>query len=202
MKFFLITLCVAATVLSTEANLKDDFREIGALVPVDRVKAIVAKHLTLNKLFGDFIKFVKTDEFSKLWSELVSNAEFRGIVTYIESSGYKLSEDLNKLAELLKVARYPDDELVIMPRTVNSFLRDLLNAMPKDDISTLMKLKMKTSPEFNTFMTRLNHPDFKGLVDKFLTASSTANIRNTLSKKGVDLKKIFEKSFEILKWSQ
>ena len=167
MKFYLMIALALAAIVSATANLHDDFREIGDLIPKTKVGLIITKHLLFDGEVKKFKKFLKTPEFSKTWDTLIHNNEFRDAIQYAQDSGCDVIGGLNALANYLNLSQYPNmfrSDQDIIPRTVMSLFDEIVGALPRDKIGNLMKNKMQTSSEFKRFHDRLASDEFHNLV--------------------------------------
>jgi len=201
--FFALIAC-CAFVVRTEANLDDDMKELGALLPKTKIIAIAAKHMIFDSQFRNFKKFLGSAEFAAAWEKMLINKDFKAVVEYGQKSGFDMIGVLNKVAKFLKLKEYPTNisiRDVIMSRTVSSFVDEVVNALPKSQMSSVMKNKMTTSPEFKKLHDTVISQNFDNLVQKAINSPDLAEEKKLFESKGLDFNKLFNVCRGIVSWA-
>jgi len=204
MKVAIFALLAFIAISTTQAALKDDFKDIADLVPKSKIITVAGKHALLDKEFKKFRKFLKSSEFSSVWSTIIANEKFRAVVEYTKKAGADLPKTLNKIANKYNLQQYPEAlaaRTIIEPRSVKSFINDVMDALPKSKMSALMKEKMQTSPEFKQFIDTLSTDEFRQLVNEMRADPQLSGPFEVLHHRGLKIDQVINVAFDLLSWA-
>nr|AYV99611.1 venom polypeptide [Dolopus genitalis] len=185
--------------------LKKDLKEFQILIPKASMALIIAKHLIFDSEFRKAKDFIGTPESNALGLNIMKSHPFREAVQDLRSKDIDAPTIINIFARLLKFPLYPEeftDEIMIQPRSFNSFIDDVIYALPKNEFSKLMKHKVKTSPVFRKFYLTSISPEFNKRIEAILNYPLLRPTFVTFKSKGIDFRHIYSAVKTILSWGK
>lgn len=164
------TLCVAYS----QAELRQDFRDFIDLIPRRRVGYIAARHFIVDEKFRTSLKYLQSARFTQNWRRVRNSPEFLDIIDYLRTHNVTLaalqdvSAAIDKLPNQLRSFRIPSKVpvMVMMQRNFLSFLREVMQALPRARFSSLMARKVTEGGDFARLYEAVQQKEFKQLVDK------------------------------------
>ncbi|XP_046403969.1 uncharacterized protein LOC124169418 [Ischnura elegans] len=175
-------------------SLKDRFTEFMAMVPKEKLEALVLKYIENNKDVQDVFNYLKSGEFSDLVVQLEGTQQLIDVLNFVQSHGINVYDYLNSLLNILGIPNFTPPPIIRRVPTPKSGLTDLF-----DDIKNLLPLKdmlfwyidtCEPDTEYQQLLTLLRSDDFKVVVNVVYHHLSFNTIHDGLIKLGVDVRGI------------
>ncbi|XP_073847666.1 protein G12-like [Musca autumnalis] len=207
---FVITLAVIAIcfVQGSQADLKADFREFLALMPRNRIGNLAARHYILDEQFRVALKYLRSSQFAQTWRRIRNTAEFLDLVGYLQTHNVSLAalQDvtavIDKLPNQLRAFRIPSKVpvTVMMQRNLVSFMREVMQSLPRARFSGLMARKVTEGGDFARLYTAVRQEEFKQLLDKAKTSPNLAVYWREMRRHYIEINDFIQMAFEVISW--
>lgn len=166
-----ITLLLCVT---TNAELRQDFQDFAKLVPRKRVGYIAARHYIVDEQFRTSFKYIRGTRFSKTLQRIRNSQEYLDIIDYLRMQNISLpalqdvTSVIDKLPNQLRTFSIPTKVpvMMMMQRNLLSFMREVMQALPRARFSSLMARKVTEGGDFARLYKAVQQKEFKQLLDK------------------------------------
>ncbi|XP_075167876.1 protein G12-like [Haematobia irritans] len=198
------SICIA----NSQADLASDFREFVALVPRDRIGYIAARHFIVDNQFRIALKYLRSSRFSQTWRRIRNTREFLDLVGYLQTHGVSVEalKDvtgvIDKLPNQLREFRIPSQVPVtmMMQRNLESFMREVMQALPRARFSGLMARKVREGGDFARLYHVVQQQEFRQLVARVQGSPNLAVFWTELKRNYIDVNSLVEMVYEIISW--
>ncbi|XP_017044405.1 protein G12 [Drosophila ficusphila] len=200
---FLLVSAISCLAL-VSGDLRADLRDFVALVPRRRIGFIAARYYIFDPKFRQAVEFVRSDEFTTTWQQVRAAPDFADVVNYLteNGSGYDITTLVDSLINRLRtyqLSRTVPVELMLR-RDLTTFLRDVLQSLPRTRIYSLMSQKMRQSAEFAKLYKAVRNKEFKELVQRARRSRQLQAPIKKLAQKSINVDELIQVVFEIISW--
>lgn len=155
---------------SVFADLRSDLKDFSGLIPRRRIGFLAARYYIFDPRFRQAVEFVRSDEFTQTWQQVRAAPDFVNVINYLTEygSGYDITTLVDSLINRLRafqLSRTVPVELMLR-RDLTTFLRDVLQSLPRTRIYSLMSQKVRQGGEFAKLYKALRNKEFKELVQR------------------------------------
>ncbi|XP_023302214.2 uncharacterized protein LOC111684307 [Lucilia cuprina] len=209
MKFvFFIAFITALFFVQGKAELRQDFRDFLKLLPRRRIGYIAARHYIVDEQFRTTFRYLQSSRFNQNWSKIRNSQEFLDLIDYIRMQNVSLTalQDvasvIDKLPNQLRTFRIPAKVpvMMMMQRNLVSFMREVMQALPRARFSSLMARKVTEGGDFARLYKAVQQKEFKQLLDK---AKASGNLQSSwleLRKHNIEVNDLIDMAYEIISW--
>ncbi|XP_037715966.1 protein G12 [Drosophila subpulchrella] len=190
--------------VSVSGDLRADLKDFVALVPRRRIGFIAARYYIFDPKFRQAVEFVRSDEFTTTWKQIRAAPDFVDIINYVTEygSGYDITTLVDSLPTRLQayqLSRTVPVELMLR-RDLTTFLRDVIQSLPRTRIYSLMSQKMRQSSEFARLYKALRNKEFKELVQRARRSEQLKAPIRKLNQKSINVDELLQILFEVISW--
>ncbi|XP_005189651.1 protein G12 [Musca domestica] len=204
----LALIVASCLVQGSQADLKSDFHEFLALVPRNRIGYIAARHFIMDEQFRVALKYLRSSQFAQTWRRIRNTGEFLDLVGYLQTHNVSLpalqdvTAAIDKLPNQLRAFRIPSKVpvTVMMQRNLVSFMREVMQSMPRARFSGLMARKVSEGGDFARLYGAVKQEEFKQLVAKAKTSPNLAPSWRELRRNNIEINDFIQLAYEILSW--
>ncbi|XP_061395169.1 uncharacterized protein LOC133330775 [Musca vetustissima] len=207
---FVVAIAVIAICLvpSAQADLKSDFREFLALVPRNRIGYIAARHFIMDEQFRTALKYLRSSQFGQTWRRVRNTPEFLDLVGYLQTHNVSLAalQDvtaaIDRLPNQLRSFRIPSKVpvTVMMQRNLVSFMREVMQSLPRARFSGLMARKVTEGGDFARLYNAVRQEEFKQLLDKAKTSTNLAASWRELRRNYIEINDFIQLAYDVISW--
>nr|XP_016927518.1 protein G12 [Drosophila suzukii] len=185
-------------------DLRADLKDFVALVPRRRIGFIAARYYIFDPKFRQAVEFVRSDEFTTTWQQVRAAPDFVDIINYVTEygSGYDITTLVDSLPTRLRayqLSRTVPVELMLR-RDLTTFLRDVIQSLPRTRIYSLMSQKVRQSSEFAKLYKALRNKEFKELVQRARRSGQLQAPIRKLIQKSINVDELLQILFEVISW--
>ncbi|XP_065719671.2 protein G12 isoform X2 [Drosophila suzukii] len=185
-------------------DLRADLKDFVALVPRRRIGFIAARYYIFDPKFRQAVEFVRSDEFTTTWKQVRAAPDFVDIINYVTEygSGYDITTLVDSLPTRLRayqLSRTVPVELMLR-RDLTTFLRDVIQSLPRTRIYSLMSQKVRQSSEFAKLYKALRNKEFKELVQRARRSGQLQAPIRKLNQKSINVDELLQILFEVISW--
>ncbi|XP_063986109.1 uncharacterized protein LOC135167154 [Diachasmimorpha longicaudata] len=167
-------------------SLHDDFEDFAALVPLDKVIPIVTEYVQNDKEVQHVIKYVQSQDFKTLVTEVESIEDVLAFYNYLQQSGLDVYKVVNKLHEFMGLPPLvPRMALGRITGGVAGLIADVKAVLPVEKFKALYKEKMTSSPDFKSMVERLRSPKFQVIINRLFTNETFLRILKQAKEHGI-----------------
>ncbi|XP_016967791.1 uncharacterized protein LOC108036290 [Drosophila biarmipes] len=190
--------------VSVSGDLRADLKDFVALVPRRRIGFIAARYYIFDPKFRQAVEFVRSDDFITTWKQVRAAPDFVDIINYLTEygSGFDITTLVDSLPNRLRayqLSRTVPVELMLR-RDLTTFLRDVIQSLPRTRIYSLMSQKMRQSSEFAKLYKSLRNPEFKELVQRARRSGQLQAPIKKLNQKSINVDELIQVLFEVISW--
>ncbi|XP_034477204.1 uncharacterized protein LOC117783769 [Drosophila innubila] len=200
---FGFTLILCCCCVLTVADLAKDLLEFKKLLPRRRIDLIAAKYYIFDEEFQHAVQFVRSNEFSEILKQMQKSPRASNLIDYLKKSteGQDLTPVMRELQRILHNYEIkqvsPGD---IRNRELSSFLYEVTQVLPRQQMHNLAARKLRESKPFAKFYKALKDKEFKHLVTAARHSQDLRRSIYKLSMNDVDVDEIIQMVFELLSW--
>ncbi|XP_065368991.1 uncharacterized protein LOC135961419 [Calliphora vicina] len=195
-------------IVHSNAELRQDFRDFLNLVPRRRIGYIAARHYIVDEQFRSSLKYLQSSRFTQNWGKIRSSEEFVDLIDYVRTHNVSLTalEDvasvIDKLPNQLRTFRIPTKVpvMMMMQRNLVSFMREVMQALPRARFFSLMARKVTEGGDFARLYKAVQQKEFKQLLDKAKASDNLQPSWSELRRHYIEVNDLIDMSYEIISW--
>ncbi|KAM7343489.1 protein G12 [Cochliomyia hominivorax] len=209
LKYIVFIICISSFLFGyTKAELRQDFRDFLKLVPRKRVGYIAARHFIVDEQFRTAFKYIRSSRFNQNWQRIRNSQEFLDLIDYMRMQNISLSvlQDvsgiIDKLPNQLRTFSIPTKVpvMMMMQRNLVSFMREVMQALPRARFSSLMARKVTEGGDFARLYKAVQQKEFKQLLDKAKASDNLQSSWLELRKHYIEVNDLIDVTYEIISW--
>lgn len=173
--------------------LHDDLDDFLALVPREKILAILNEYVLSDKEVQAAIDYILSDDFTELFLIIEHMEYVQTLIEYLDESGLDVYRILNVIHDFLGLA--PASRVILSTQItggVAGLIADIKAALPLEEIKALYHKKLETSIEFKKLVERLSSEEFQDVINAVFNLEAFNQLINKLNTFGVDIQKILD----------
>ncbi|KAH8269404.1 hypothetical protein KR018_002500 [Drosophila ironensis] len=187
-----------------DADLKTDLRDFVPLVPRRRIAFLAARYYIFDPKFRKSVEFIRSEEFINTWQQVRATPDFGNIINYLSEygSGYDITSLVDSLPTFLRkfqLSRTVSTELMLR-RDLTTFLRDVLQSLPRTRIYSLMAQKVRQGQEFATLYKAVRNNEFYELVQRARHSRQLQAPLWKFKQNFINVDELIQVLFELISW--
>ncbi|XP_029055196.2 protein G12-like [Osmia bicornis bicornis] len=170
--------------------LADDVQEFVDLLPMDEVIKIIHRYVTTDSDVQAVIKFMHSNEFKQLVTEIETMSEIQHIMNYMQKNGldiYQVVNHINKYLDLEPLTPPTNVRMVRAAGGIRGMLDEVKALVPKEKIRELYKQKLATSKVFAELVAQVKSPEFQNVANKLCDNATFKHMLSEAKKAQVDV---------------
>ncbi|XP_013104927.1 uncharacterized protein LOC106085286 [Stomoxys calcitrans] len=191
-----------------EADLKSDLREFVDLAPRNRIGYIAARRYIVDYQYRAALKYLQSSRFARTWLGIRNSTEFHDLLGFLQAHGVSLEalQDvtgvIDKLPNQLREFHIPSKVpvSVMMQRNLESFMREVIQVLPRARYSGLMARKVKENGDFARLYRAVRQQEFKQMLTKAQTSPNLMAHWLEMRANYVEVNSLVQVAYEVISW--
>lgn len=175
--------------------LKKDLKEFAALVPRKKIAKIVIKYSLDDKDFKRVIKYIKSNDFYKLFKNVEATKEMKQFLDFLNSIGLDVHKWIKVFHKIIGMGKIEIEYYSTSRKIsggINGLIKDIKAILPIKELYTLYQEKLKGSAVFAEFVVQLRSQEFQNLVNALAKIDDVERVLTKLESMNVDVNRIFQ----------
>ncbi|GJQ70943.1 hypothetical protein Trydic_g859 [Trypoxylus dichotomus] len=202
MKFALVAFAlvtVAAAAVPTR-SLEDDLQDIAAVIPVDKLRAIVRKYLDSDPEVQEIVAYLQGSEWAALVAEVAVHPTWVAFKEYLAEAGVDIEAIIQAIHDLITGAgRHPKSPTA---RGIKDMVDEIGEAFPTDAVLSVIIEKLVSSPEFLELFQKISSETAHSFVDDIRAIPEVQRLAQELRDRGLDVDGAIDAIYGIFGWSK
>ncbi|CAH1637678.1 unnamed protein product [Spodoptera littoralis] len=194
MKQALVVLALVALAFSAPQTRKlfhehvEDFLDIIMDEAGHEIEHLNEHYLEYDE-FWTALDYMRTNNFKDLVYEMESLPEFVAVIEFLEQDNIDIHYFIDLFNEMIEsIQRARSARHSTSGRDFTSFMRDCIDAFPKDKLSALFEQKMAEEEEFSTAISNLKSEQWDAVFSALWANPTFQAEVATLNENGIDVK--------------
>ena len=180
-------------------KLSKDIQDFIDLIDMDKVIKIVSAYLDDDQI-QESLRYFRSEEFHVLVRKVEALKPYQNLVQYLHNAGLNIHGLIQMVHKLFNMEDYVPPSGNYFSFFVNrggmkGLIDDVLASLPMDKFKAMFQEKMKTSPEFQSFVKQVQSQEFEEIVDLIYSEPIFLEMRQKAIEVGLDIqraRKVFE----------
>ncbi|XP_019865991.2 uncharacterized protein LOC109595132 [Aethina tumida] len=185
---------------SPPSNVKDDMKNVIAMIPKERFFELANKHLKYDVGFQAAIKYFNSLEWQRISDIIRKNPDWQKFKQFLTNLGIDINKYLKCLEAFLEQAEVPQDVPEDAQRDLKPFLADLEESLPVAKILAKINERIMNNPQFHVMYDELSSPESRALVENVRAIPEFVQMIASLNDMGIQVDDIISAFYVFLGW--
>ncbi|XP_046402856.1 uncharacterized protein LOC124168644 isoform X4 [Ischnura elegans] len=186
--------------LRLASHLDDLFKQFLSLIPLEKVGAIIANHVSTDPEVQEAVAFLESPEFAKIVEAVDNNPAYRDLLDYIYKAGIDIYTYVNLFHNILGIPPYIPAAMHHQTRTILGMIDEILAVLPLQDMLDFYNNTLKNDPDFQALLAKLMSPEFAQLVADVKAMPEYQDMLDRLKSHGIDVEAIQKEIDDFFHW--
>ncbi|GJQ70942.1 hypothetical protein Trydic_g858 [Trypoxylus dichotomus] len=202
MKFALVVFALVAIAAAAvpPRSLEDDLQDIGAVIPLDKLRAIVRKYLDTDPEVQEVVAYLQGSEWAALVAEVAANPTWVAFKEYLAEAGLDIEAIIQAIHDLITGAGTSAKSATA--RGIKEMVDEIREAFPTDAVLAVINEKLSSSPEFQELFEKISSETAHAFVDEIRTIPEVQRLAQELRDRGLDIDGAIDIIYGLLGWSK
>ncbi|KAH8254592.1 hypothetical protein KR032_011078 [Drosophila birchii] len=186
-----------------DSHLCANFQHIRDMIDQEELQTLIQLHYNCDAKFRRAMRYYKTSGFVKVTTELTETDAYQTILRELRVAHVDTAE-IDDVAEifycLVLPVEQPDRECDCKEVKGHTFISDLLNIMPREEVHDYVEESKEKHTNFGNFTIAVTSPGFQATLKNSIKKKDVVKPLRKLRRNGWDIPVLLRAMLEILSW--